>query len=961
MGASKEELLLKYTQRELEMYDEWTKVIQWGRKNPVKFVEEIFGMEFMDYQKYIFMSMWTTPYVCLCQCRNSGKALALDTPINTPDGWKTMGELQVGDYVYGDDGKPTKIVTTSPIFIGHQCFEVTLSDGEKIIADADHLWEVKVRGKMRVMNTKDMSQNYYRLRPNDGYKEYRYQVKTTEPIDYGRNDKLPIHPYVLGVWLGDGNSHNTRVTSHIDDTEEMRKHIENCGYKTSVRYPREDISMIGVYKGEDWGKFNQFRNELKNLNLLKNKHIPEMYLKASIEDRYELLRGLMDTDGYCSKFGECEFCQKDLKFIEQFEELLNSLGIKNSRTKKKIDCEGTICEAYYVRFFVDKEHTCFKLKRKHDRVKEKVRMNNYKSIISIKEVKSVPTKCIMVDNESHLYLCGKKNTVTHNSFLYAPYIMARSMLIPNFQSYIISSNGDQAKETFMKIENIAKKQIASLRGLTDVFANELITNNANRDGFKHGASSFEFTLFNGSTCNTLTSNYDGSRGKRSNCNIYDETGFMSQKAFGATEPFTTQDADFSTGGGIDVSLLPKKLQNQIIYASSASAVDTYFYSKYKEYGKQMMMGNKNFFVVDIPCDIPINPFKDGKLYPVGVLSQSKVDKAMREDKATAIREYKNIFDKDGGENQPFKMGTIQRNSKSRKPSLYNEDNGKHHYGFFYDPAHEYDNSIMLIADFYETERYGWMCDIINMVSFADIGKKNKTPMRYPDQLRMIKDLITSYNGKGYADYENIGKILVDAGSGGGGNAIFDPLLTPWTDSKGNTVKGLIDIENSEDAWRYPNAVDKLMLVSPKKYKTAMFDALKDMMDKDLITFPNKYEGQGYIRVEAKTGKKVNNGKEDEVELKKISLDFDEELALRQLDLMKSEICAFWRYDNADHTAHKYKLQEGKENTMHDDRAYTLAMCGWYLSQLRSSEKKKINPNSGFDPKSMIRFRKPKVK
>ena len=93
------------------------------------------------------------------------------------------------------------------------------------------------------------------------------------------------------------------------------------------------------------------------------------------------------------------------------------------------------------------------------------------------------------------------------------------MLIPNFQSYIISSNGDQAKETFMKIENIAKKQIASLRGLTDVFANELITNNANRDGFKHGASSFEFNLFNGSACHTLTSNYDGARGKRSNCNI----------------------------------------------------------------------------------------------------------------------------------------------------------------------------------------------------------------------------------------------------------------------------------------------------------------------------------------------------------------------------------------------------------------------------------------------------------
>jgi hypothetical protein len=105
------------------------------------------------------MKSWTTPYILWLITRNGGKALSLDTKIPTPYGFKTMGELQVGDYVLDEQGKPTKIQYVSDIFYDHKCYEVEFEDGEKIIADADHLWYVKVKDQgndFKVIATKDM-------------------------------------------------------------------------------------------------------------------------------------------------------------------------------------------------------------------------------------------------------------------------------------------------------------------------------------------------------------------------------------------------------------------------------------------------------------------------------------------------------------------------------------------------------------------------------------------------------------------------------------------------------------------------------------------------------------------------------------------------------------------------------------------------------------------------------------
>ena len=536
-------------------------------------------------------------------------------------------------------------------------------------------------------------------------------------------------------------------------------------------------------------------------------------------------------------------------------------------------------------------------------------------------------------------LCQCRNS--GKSTISAPFLMAKSILYPNFYSYIISTNGSQAQETFLKIEKITKRQLSSFTGLTDFFQNEIITSNANKDGFTHKPESFTFEVFNGSKVHTLNSNYDGSRGKRSMCNFYDETGFMLEKAFGATEPFTTQNADFKLGGDIDVSLEPQSFPNQLIYASSASSIDTYFFKKYKEFSKQMLLGNKNYFCADIKCDLVLNPMFNGKLYPVSLLTQEKIDNAMRENKEQALREYHNMFSKEGGEQQPFKRGQIIKNSEVRRPMLVNEGNIERHITAFYDPARSFDDSAVLFAEFMKDKELGWTCKIINAVRLVDIGTKKKIPMRTPEQIEYIRNLLVDYNGQGFGEYENIGAILVDSGAGGAGVNIADYFMEEWSDKKGMKRKGLIDaIESKEYTNKFPEAVDKMRLISPKKYRTEMFDALVEMINLDLVSFTETYDMKGFISIPVETEiiykdeKTKTDKKQKEIKYKQANLCFEEQLALKTIDKLKEQLVQIYRFDNAERTSHKYALSPEKQNTMHDDLAYCGAMMGWYLKQLR---------------------------
>lgn len=514
------------------------------------------------------------------------------------------------------------------------------------------------------------------------------------------------------------------------------------------------------------------------------------------------------------------------------------------------------------------------------------------------------------------------------STLGSPFIMAKSILVPNFQGYLLAGDGSQSKELFQKIEKIAKKEIASFTGLTDIFYNELVKSVSNSDGFIHNPNSFEYKLFNGSKVNTLNSVANNLRSKRSNCNFYDEAGFIPDELFVATEPFTTQNSDFRLGGDSDVTLSPRQFPNQLIYASSASSVDTYFFKKYREFSKRMFLGDKRYFVADINSDIVMNATFNGKIYPVALITQDKIDNATRENPEKANREYRNIFSKEGGDNQIVKRATVIRNSFVYKPVLFNDTNRR--IVMAYDPAHDYDNSIVLIAEEIFNENIGWYLKILNCVCFLDISKRSKKQLRTPEQIDYIKQLLLDYNGSQKADYENIDLLMVDSGAGGGGHIIGDYFMEDWEDKNGIKHRGLIDKEvNEEHVSKFPNAVNKIKLVSPKKYRNEMFSALEEMANLDLIKFTKDYDMKGYIYLDEE------NQMDEDNDLKQYKLSLDEEVSLKQIDLSKEELVNIYRYENG--TSVKYSLPPEKEKKMHDDRAYCLAMLAWRLQQLRRNE------------------------
>lgn len=542
----------------------------------------------------------------------------------------------------------------------------------------------------------------------------------------------------------------------------------------------------------------------------------------------------------------------------------------------------------------------------------------------------------------------------------APFIMAKSNLIPNFQAYIMSGVGSQAQEAFLKIEKIAKREIASFTGLTDVFYNETVKSAANTDGFTHNPASFQYKLYNGSALNSLNGAFDNNRSKRSNLNVYDESGFAPEELFVTSLPFITQDSNFKLGGDVDVNLMPKEFPNQAIFASSASSTDTYFYKVYKDYAKRMFLGDKRYFVADINAEIVINATFNGKKYPVGLLKQEVIDDAMKKNKDKALREYYNKFSTEGGENQAIRRATIIRNSEVRPPTLYNST--KSQFALAYDPARSYDNAVCMVGEIYHDENVGYKMRICNGVSFVDVSKKKRTPMRTPEQVEYVKQMILDYNGKEAADYENV-TLLIDSGAGGGGHIIADGFMEDWIDKQGITHKGLIDKKESIDyVHKFPNAVDSLKLMSPKKYKVEMFDALVEMLGLDLISFTEEYDMKGFLTLfeDKEIEYEENKSKKKEIKLdeKIYKLSFDEELSLKNIDLAKEELVNIYRFDGTN-GGHRYNLSPDKETKMHDDRAYCLAMLAWHLQQLRRqniTNKKKDT----IDISSMFLIRKPKL-
>ena len=525
------------------------------------------------------------------------------------------------------------------------------------------------------------------------------------------------------------------------------------------------------------------------------------------------------------------------------------------------------------------------------------------------------------------------------TFVGSPFLMSKTLLVPKFDAHIICGNGAQSINMMSKIEKIALNQIASLTGLTDVFLNEMVKQDERYSGISHDPQSWHYTLFQGSTLKTINSNYDGKRGERSRLIFYDEASYTPPDMFTATEPFIAQNANFVLGGNKDVTLMPPNFVNQMIYASSAGSMDDVFYKRYKEYSMHMLAGDKRYFACDIDCDMIMSATYNGKIYPVPLLTQEKIDSEMKMNPIKATREYKNKFDADGSDENIVKRAQVIKNSVVMPPVLVNEDNSL--FALAWDPAAKKDNSILSVGKLYKNDKRGWMMDICNCVNLLD--KKTKKPLTTPEQVNRVREELINYNGSA-GDYANIEILNIDAGAGGGAtqicNLLFDDYYEPRHDKDPDYFHyGLIDktYEYCKPyVSRYPTAIDKVRMIEPSKFKVKMYTELIELVEQGLIKFPMDYDYNGYLTL-----------LEDNGEEKVYKLSPDEEVALKQIDAMKEEVVHMYRYKSSNGNI-RYDLAPGLENTIGDDRSYTLALLAHVLYEKRAADmvrSKKPKPNT----------------
>jgi deoxycytidine triphosphate deaminase len=349
--------------------------------------------------------------------RIEGKALALDTPVPTPRGWTTMGDLEVGAEVFDAWGMATEVIAATEVLHGRECRELVFSDGTTIVADLDHLWESWTkrsragRKAPEILTTAEIERT---LRA--GSREYNHHVAQCDPVHYPEKD-LPVDPYVFGAWIGDGTSTQANLTSA--DPPILRE-IALAGYAVEHRgrliyriggAPRRRDRLTGRFTAND-----SLHSTLRAMGVLGDKHIPDAYLQGSVRQRQALLEGLMDTDGYVDRWGRCELTTVRRHLADQYREVVASLGFKPVVSVKTATLNGKDCGLKYDVTFTPDEPV-FRLPRKLARQKRSGRFYFDRAIVDVRRVPSVPVRCIQVAHPRGLFLVSRSFIPTHNSSL----------------------------------------------------------------------------------------------------------------------------------------------------------------------------------------------------------------------------------------------------------------------------------------------------------------------------------------------------------------------------------------------------------------------------------------------------------------------------------------------------------------------------------------------------------------
>lgn len=494
--------------------------------------------------------------------------------------------------------------------------------------------------------------------------------------------------------------------------------------------------------------------------------------------------------------------------------------------------------------------------------------------------------------------------------------MARNLLFPKLQTQIIAENWVTCNDTFKKMEDIAKNNIKTLIVNNTVFVDELFKTKSDSDGFIHDyKSGNKCELCNGSKIQAVSGSARSARGRRSNVNIYDEAGFISQETYDVTEPYMAQSSEFKLGSSYDPDVYPLDIPNIRLYIGSASDTNSNFYAKYKDGTKQMLAGDSRYFVADLSCEIPKHPTVCGKTVKP-LLSQEEIDRKMRENEIAAMREYYNIFDNFDLEDSVVTRSDITTNTENFIPSL-GWGGKKHKYVICYDPASKNDNSPVLVTDIFKNDDGVFCGRFVHMENLVvTYGDGSKRPMRLEEQVQKLREMIYEYNGReNIPPYENV-VLLIDGGSGGQAPALCQKLCEDWVDAKGKKHPGLYDDE-SEDMKRwaeaFPHAIrGSMKIIEPRKYRSALFEATKALVPSGFIKFAPKAPKYDVLVLDDGTERKLG----------KLEL-----ASLIQMDLMKEEISCFVKSKSANGTI-TYGLPPEKRNRMHDDRAYVMALACW---------------------------------
>jgi hypothetical protein len=380
------------------------------------------------------------------------KGLALDTPLPTPTGWTTMAEVEVGDRLFGIDGRPTTVTEKSTVH-HRPCYRVRFRDGSSVVADNVHQWTV-VSSQRQVQTTHTLDTDALARLVADQHERGRRQsvwIPAAQPLELHEAEPLPVDPWLLGAWLGDGDTRGGRITVGRGDLDDMVTLVKQH-WSRDVRVRAEvTASSVCPTKINDLCPFGHalevdptpghptrrcraqsqhagepawnvgLTAELARLGVRGNKHIPLAYLRAGADQRIALLRGLMDTHGWWNKSRRrAGFSTTNDRLADDVVELLFSLGICPRHFRKPHVNPGRSDRTWHIVEFTPLEFNPFSLPRKAimcDVVLSGLRhdLASRRIITAVERVGSVPTQCISVDSPDSLYLCGKSFVPTHNT------------------------------------------------------------------------------------------------------------------------------------------------------------------------------------------------------------------------------------------------------------------------------------------------------------------------------------------------------------------------------------------------------------------------------------------------------------------------------------------------------------------------------------------------------------------